>query len=422
MNRATLTHMLRQTLTIARRDFVATVYTPTFLLFLLAPLFMLSFGLVGGLGAASVAGRGEESTRVVAIVDAQDGARLAGADQRLRTLWGPKSDGKPGTLRIDSPTDNVEAQARALFDSDDIEVDAVLFGPIDHPHIYWTSGGRSGAAYLAQLAEAGVRARRIGTDAPLTQPMLTEIERSEASISGKSHLALFGVFGLFLLTLMLSSQTVGTMAEEKSNKVIEILAAAVPLESVFFGKLLGMFGVAILFLIFWGTVVANLNLVLPIDIVHALSRLEPAVGYPAFPILFLAYFAMSFLLMGAVFLAVGAQAASQREIQMLALPITIFQVAMLYWASNIAGNPDGWVATLGQIFPFSSPLAMIARAANLPGIAPHLIALAWQALWVAIAIAVGARWFSRGVLQSGGPRKRKDAGGEAMTGAEAPAA
>ena len=46
---------LRQTLTIARRDFVATVFTPIFLLFLFAPVIMGSFGAIGGLGAASVA-------------------------------------------------------------------------------------------------------------------------------------------------------------------------------------------------------------------------------------------------------------------------------------------------------------------------------------------------------------------------------
>ena len=47
-------------------------------------------------------------------------------------------------------------------------------------------------------------------------------------------------------------------------------------------------------------------------------------------------------------------------------------------------------------------------AGNKPEIWPHLAALAWQALWVAITIAVGARAFRRGVLKSGsGPRRRR---------------
>ena len=48
--------MIRQTLTIARRDFVATVFTPTFLIFLFTPVIMLSFGAIGGFGAVDRVG------------------------------------------------------------------------------------------------------------------------------------------------------------------------------------------------------------------------------------------------------------------------------------------------------------------------------------------------------------------------------
>src|SRR3546814_11114515 len=66
-----------------------------------------------------------------------------------------------------------------------------------------------------------------------------------------SDLGFGAVFVIFLLTLLLAGQTVSSLAEEKGNKVIEILAAAVPLESVFLGKLLGFLGVAVLFIAFW---------------------------------------------------------------------------------------------------------------------------------------------------------------------------
>src|SRR3546814_16067912 len=66
-----------------------------------------------------------------------------------------------------------------------------------------------------------------------------------------SDLGFGAVFVIFLLTLLLAGQSVGMLAEDKGNKVIEILAAAVPLESVFLGKLLGLLGVAMLFIAFW---------------------------------------------------------------------------------------------------------------------------------------------------------------------------
>src|SRR3546814_18809107 len=92
------------------------------------------------------------------------------------------------------------------------------------------------------------------------------------------------------------------------------------------------------------------------------------------------------MLLGAVFLGVGAQASTIREIQMLSLPITILQVAMFGWASAAASSPGTWVATAAEIFPLSSPFAMAAHAANSPDLWPHALALAWQLLWVSIVI------------------------------------
>ena len=125
-----------------------------------------------------------------------------------------------------------------------------------------------------------------------------------------------------------------------------------------------------------------------------------------FGLLFFAYFVMAYMLLGAVFLGLGAQASTQRELQMLSLPITIFQVAMFGFAVAAAADPTSWTATAAAAFPFSSPFAMVARAANSPELLPHLLALAWQALWVALTITVAARLFRRGVLQSGSPKLR----------------
>jgi ABC-2 type transport system permease protein len=48
---------------------------------------------------------------------------------------------------------------------------------------------------------------------------------------------------------------------------------------------------------------------------------------------------------------------------------------------------------------------MVARAAQEPGIWPHLAAIAWQLLWVALILKLGASMFRKTVLKSG-PRTR----------------
>lgn len=396
--------VLRQTFTIVRRDFSATVFTPTFLLFLLAPLIFLSFSVVGGLGAASINDSGDDKVRMVVIAPPAQNATLLQTDKQLRSLFPARSDLAPPPLTIITPDDNLPAQARAMFDSKDFEAAAVMYGSLDKPEILHVASGWSEAQYLAQLAEQSLRAQRAGIGAtPLSTPTRTEISRGQASFSTKGKVASAGVFVMFFLTLFLSGQAVGTMAEERSNKVIEVLAAAVPLESVFFGKLIAMFAVAVLFIAFWATLIVNGAKLLPSDVSANLAQASGAVGPIAFPLLFVAYFTMAYMLLGAVFLSLGAQTSTQRELQMLSLPITFFQMAMFGLALAATASPGTWLAFAAEALPFSSPFAMIGRAGNSPELWPHFIALGWQALWVAITVAVGARLFRRGVLKSGSP-------------------
>ena len=394
---------LRQTFTVVRRDFTATVFTPTFLLFLLAPLIFLSFSVIGGLGAASITDSGEDKLRIVVIAPPAQSATLLEVDKQLRTLFPKRNELMPPVLTIVAPETNPAGQARAMFDSGEFEAAAVLHGPLDKPEILYAQNGWSEGQYLAQLAEQTLRAQKSGGASPLSTPTRTKVTRGQASFSGKGQVASAGVFGIFFLTLFLSGQAVGTMAEERSNKVIEILAAAIPLESVFFGKLIAMFAVAVLFIAFWATLIVNGAKLLPEGAMRMFADAAPAVGPIAFPLLFIAYFTMAYMLLGAVFLSLGAQTNTQRELQMLSLPITFFQMAMFGLALAATSTPGSWVAFAAEAFPFSSPFAMIGRAGNSPAIWPHLIALGWQALWVAITVTVGARLFRRGVLKSGNP-------------------
>ena len=394
--------MLRQTMTIARRDFIATVFTPIFLLFLFAPVIMGSFGAIGGLGAASVSDGAQDKARIIAIVPAGTTPVIQRGDARLRAMF--RRDETPPALMTVTPGRDPAAQARAAFDAKNIDAAAVLYGPLDAPQILYASRGVRAADYLATLAQVTLATERLGGTLPASNPTKIRMTRTGTSIGGQHQSAFFAVFGIFFLTLFLSGQVVGTMAEERNNKVIEVLAAAVPLESVFFGKLIGMFGVAVLFVAFWGTVVGQITSLLPAGAAAAIGDLTPAVGGPAFMLLFAAYFSMAYLLLGSVFLGVGAQASTMREIQMLSLPITILQVGMFGLSSAAVSRPDSWLATFAEIFPLSSPFAMAGHAANSPELWPHFAALAWQALWVTIFIAVGARLFRRGVLQSGSAR------------------
>lgn len=403
-----MTPFLKNMLVIARRDFLAIVATPTFLLFLLAPLFMVGMGLAGGMGASQLADSARGAGRIVAVADASDVEALRAADARLRASVARQIP--VFEVRIAS-TANADPVAIAREKGSDTY--AVLSGPLAAPRIVEREADSNAGRYLALLADDVLRSKAAGPLPPVA-PKFEALSSGGTSIALQQSLGFGAVFIIFLLTLLLAGQTVSSLAEEKGNKVIEILAAAVPLESVFLGKLLGFLGVAVLFIAFWlvMAMVGGLVAAWQID-PAALASVQnaskatatlaaaPATGWPFFLGIGFVYFILSFLLLGAVFLGVGAQAATVREIQMLSLPITIFQVGMFSLSTAAASAPGSTLSTVAQIFPFSSPLAMAARAATDDSKAVHLLALGWQAIWVALVIFLSVRLFRAGVLSGG---------------------
>ncbi len=385
----------RQIIVIARRDFLAVVATPTFLLFLLAPFLMMTFAMIGGIGGAHVANSADARAQMTVIAEPADTSKILAQDGALRTIF---NGGLP-VLRIVTPVGSGDAQASAALIDRTADVTAVLSGQLSAPHIVHRADSAREGRYLALLAENVLRADHLPAG-NFSHPSITEFKQYASTNNGEQAAGAGAVFIIFLLTILLASQTIGMMAEEKANKVIEILAAAVPLEAVFFGKLLGMFGVSILFIAFWGTLATLGILLLPDS--YSLASYAPAIGMPTFLILGALYFSMAYMLLGAVFLGVGAQASTMREIQMMSLPITMLQIGMFSLATAAAGDPGSKLARFAQIFPFSSPFAMAARGATDASLWPHLMALLWQATWVGLVIWVSARMFARGVLKSGG--------------------
>ena len=206
---------------------------------------------------------------------------------------------------------------------------------------------------------------------------------------------------LFLLTIMLAGMVLSNLVEEKSNKIIEVMAAAIPMDSLFLGKLFAMLAVSLVAIAVWAAAWGGVTIAGG----QALPELPtPAVGWPAFLLLGFLYFAMAYLLLGSLFLTIGGMASTVREVQTLSMPVTMLQLVTFFFSSYALtqlGKPVEWAAVL---VPFTSPYAMLARAALEPALVPHLGALAWQGLWVALIVRGGAHLFRRTVMKSGPAR------------------
>ena len=388
--------LLRGAFVIARRDFSATVLSKAFIFFLLGPIFpLLLGGVFGGIGAR-VASQTEQP--VVAIVSsAADYHRISAARERF-------ADTLPDSMVLQiahyAPEPDAAAQQKKLLASRRPPIRAVLTGGLANPHL---------VGAVNQDSQAVAQLRLILADAKTAQGEPPEIAVTATAASTGSMAkdrALTGQIGqmlLFFLTLLLSGMVMSQLIEEKSNKIIEVIAAAVPIDSLFIGKLFAMLAASVAGIIVWISAGA---LLIQVHNTGGLRNLpDPAVGWPAFHALGVVYFAMNYLLLGSIFLMIGAQASTVREVQTLSMPATFAQVIVFGFAATAVGQPNSTEALIAAVFPLSSPLVMLARAAQQPELWPHVAALVWQTLWVVFILRIGARLFRKTVLKSG-PRAR----------------
>lgn len=384
---------LRGAWVIARRDFSATVLSKTFIFFLLAPLFPLLMGTVfGGIGARVAS---QSARPIVAVIaPSTEFGRLVAARDRLA-----EAVGDSGLVEIVgyAPQRELLAQQRRLLASRNPPVRAVLSGSLDHPHVMGALDGDPSTVSQLKLLIATAKAENVGRvpDLPVTNVQVS----SESLARDRITTAWISQAGLFVLTLMLSTMVLSQLIEEKSNKIIEVIAAAVRIDAMFVGKLFAMLTASTVALIVW--IGAAALLIETVKHGGLLSLPAPAVGWPAFLVLMIIYFGMNYLLFGAIFLTIGAQASTAREVQTMSLPVTFAQALIFGFASTAIGNPDSAEGLAATVFPLSSPMAMVARAAEQTELWPHAVAILWQSLWVALILRLGARLFRKIVLKSG---------------------
>ncbi|RDC61253.1 hypothetical protein HME9302_02474 [Alteripontixanthobacter maritimus] len=378
---------------IARRDFTAILFSKAFFFFLIGPLFFLAISAGAGLLGASAASSADSPKLAVAMAG-EDTAAFAAAHKELDELIG-----MPDILSIDpAEADNTQA----LLADKDRNIAAVLTGSLAAPELVGTQERLD--RWEGDVAL--IAANAAGTAGEFPPVTMTATANSSANTRSANVATGTGALTLlFMLTMLLAGMVLSNLVEEKGNKIIEILAASIPMDAVFLGKLFAMLAISFVGIAVWGTVAGAL-LFFGADALPAIPA--PAVGWPLFAVLFLVYFAMAYLLIGSVFLAVGSMAPTVRDVQTISMPATILQLCVFFLATFAMTKTGSAIELFAVLFPLSSPYAMVARGAQEAALWPHLLALVWQIMWVAIFVKAGATLFRKKVLQSGStPKERR---------------
>lgn len=394
----------RAAFTIARRDFTAILFSRSFIFFLLGPLFpVIVFMLAGGIGQRVAAAN--EPPSIGIAMTAEDAEAMLAAYRRIE----PQIGGVLPPLKVvETLEEGTGFDARFFLEQGGTNYAAVISGTPAEPRLTAPESRLDRYAGPVSLVAATALAR-----AP---PAYPEVEKVAAASSAPSlrtarlQTAQGAETVLFLLIMLLSGMVLSNLVEEKANKIIEILAAAIPMDAVFLGKLFAMLAVSLVGVAVWGTTGAAIVLAGGQDgmIAERLAALAPpGVGWPLFFGFGILYFTMGYLLLGSIFLAIGSLATTVREVQTMSMPVTMAQVLVFFLASLGLTETGGTLQWISILFPLSSPYAMLGQAAMDDDLWLHALAIGWQVIWVVAFIHFGAQLFRRRVMQSGPRRERR---------------
>ncbi len=391
--------MLQAAYVVARRDFTAILFSRSFLFFLLGPLFpAIVMGIAVGLG--SVQAETKVQPAIAVQMEENDTIRLERAREKMAEQLGDRS--VPQIKRLPVASDGGPADPAAVLKDTSGKYGAVLTGTLKAPILTATPDRLRAWQGLIAMQLALTQS---GGNVAYPDLVTEEIETSGLKTKDqRKDTAQISMTVLFMLMMMLAGMVLSNLVEEKANKIIEILAAALPMDAVFLGKLFAMLAISLVGIAVWFSL-AGVFYYLGGDVGGYRAVVdnmpEPGVGWPLFAFLFVVNFSMGYLLIGSIFLTIGALASTVREVQTLSMPVTMMQLFIFIFASFALVGASIWVELATIAFPLSSPFAMTARAAQSELLWPHLAAFVYQAIWVLIFIRFGAKLFRSRVMKSG---------------------
>lgn len=203
------------------------------------------------------------------------------------------------------------------------------------------------------------------------------------------------MFMMFMGIFGISQGLLTSVIEEKSSRIMEVLLSGLSSMQLMAGKIIGMGGVGITLMALWITAgyCTAYN--------QGMQSLL-AVEYPGW---FLAYYLLGFLLLSSVLAALGSAVNSLKEAQSLMTPITLMMVVPMMAWFFIMQHPNSWWVVAMSFFPPITPFVMVLRLCGAQEV-PF-----WQLPATLLALGVGAlctmwlsaRIFRVGVLMYGKP-------------------
>jgi ABC-2 type transport system permease protein len=408
---------LPRILLLARRDYLQVVLSRGYLV----GLIVLPLLIGGSFGVMALANRGGAHSQRVAIIDHTATAAAAiieSARQPARSATGPAVQPPAPRFAFEEVKPEADEIAQLLSLCNQIRAGSlsmVLVIDNDGARYYTNSAGFDQSGLLlhdtvnaglrrVRLAELGIDSARISEalrDVPVVSMNLVKQDPATGKIlpSEKRGPAPAGIVAYFLALLLMlvvmvgAAPNMGAIAEDKMQRVFEMLLCSASPFELMAGKVLASIGASLTTSAFY--IAGGLMVLYGL----AMFQMAPLELLPWFFVYLIAAVAM----LAAWGSALGSACATPQDAQHLAYLLVLPIMIPVFLMTPVLQQPNGPMATILSFVPPFTPMLMLLRQA-LPGGVP------WWEPWlglagvVACALAViwaASRIFRIGILSQG---------------------
>lgn len=423
---------MNKIIAVIRREYVERVRTRTFVLStLFLPILIVVMAIVPALLM-----RGGDRTSRIAMVD---GTTNGVGEQALAALSSQRLSDKPGAApryavsrvaaagRVDAVRDSLVARTgfskskmRDSWDGVLVVTDAaVTTGKVAYlgnnvgsfESMGLIQGVLSRVLATSRLAKSGVDpALVMGAMSPadLQTTKVTDGKLTGQSGAASFMIAYFMGFILYIGIILYGQQTMTSVIEEKSSRIMEVLASSLTPFQMLLGKVIGVGLVGLTQMTIWGGSVFLVG--------SNKERIATAFGVSAdaiqsFPIptmapdllvIFLVYFTLGFLLYGALYASIGSMVNTVQEAQQSAVFVTLVIMVGFFSVFALIKDPSGPLGVTMSFIPFFAPFVMPVRW-SLASVPPtHLaLSLALMVIGLLACVWLAGRIYRTGILMYG---------------------
>lgn len=245
-------------------------------------------------------------------------------------------------------------------------------------------------ALTEQAEAAGLTLEELTAGSSLVPVDLSE---SEDGMPGLMQFLLGFVFAIlfYMAALTFGLQIANSVVEEKQSRIVEILAAMIPVRQLLLGKVLG------------NTILAfgQIALIVAVALVALpLTGFDVALpGIAAALLWYLPFFVLGFLALACIWAASGALASRTEDVQSTSMPLTMLLVVLFIGALNV----EGAVRQIFSYVPIASTFLMPVRIIEGDTeMWEPILALVLVLLFCALTIWLGSRLYQRALLHTSG--------------------